>query len=394
MNMLSKSGFLWVAALFFTACSEENGNDYPVNNAHTYFESKIATKDYNGHDFIAGIIGQGYADALNTKVDLRIDAIRYHTVDPASGDSIIASGIISYPQDGRIKGLVLAEHPTICSNEEAPSVAMQATSSFCSIFRYAVVSPDYIGYGASADRIHPYMHLESTARASIDMLFAAREYMKGIGLPLPDSIFIVGYSQGGQAALAVQKVAEESYADAIPIKKVMAGGGPYDLSVIFDALNQSPKAAFSPTTAMAIIGLNDGDRLNLDYRTLFREPLLSHYKEWLLSKQYTLSQIEDSVGKATNADMLAPLFFEASGDAVPEALRYSMEQNSLIAWTPKAPLLLVHGTKDELVPILCAQRAYDSFTARGADVSFEKVAADHRGAAIPFFLDVIASLVE
>ena len=59
--------------------------------------------------------------------------------------------------------------------------------------------PDYIGMGESPG-LHPYVHGESEATATIDMIRAAREFITD-SLNLIDNhqVFLSGYSQGGHA---------------------------------------------------------------------------------------------------------------------------------------------------------------------------------------------------
>jgi pimeloyl-ACP methyl ester carboxylesterase len=60
---------------------------------------------------------------------------------------------------------------------------------------YAVVQTDYEGLGTPGG--HPYMHGQSQANTALDMVRAAREVDRRVGRDW----FVVGHSQGGQAAL-------------------------------------------------------------------------------------------------------------------------------------------------------------------------------------------------
>jgi pimeloyl-ACP methyl ester carboxylesterase len=270
-----------------TACSDPE-KVVPEEEPEGYFESVTGTREYPAGELLRTILGNGFGYLeLFGLADARVDAIRYYTKDPG-GKRILASGIITYPASASIRGVVLSGHPSIGASREAPSVQMYALESLLALFGYAVVSPDYIGFGASAALPHPYLHVEATAGASIDMLFAAKEYMEAEARPLQDDIYIVGYSQGGAAALAIQKVAEERYALEIPVNKVIAGGGPYDLTGIFDDV-KATSAEPSAYIPMTIIGLDYGDNLGLDYTKVFKDPLLSNFREWINSKKYSIS---------------------------------------------------------------------------------------------------------
>ncbi len=47
-------------------------------------------------------------------------------------------------------------------------------------------------------------------------------------------------------------------------------------------------------------------------------------------------------------------------------LRLALQENNLYDWTPQAPMHIIHGLADELVPFENAQLAYDTFSSNGA----------------------------
>jgi fermentation-respiration switch protein FrsA (DUF1100 family) len=393
MNGLGKTGFVLLLG-WLTACSgNDNFPPEPVEAAPVYFESVTDSVQYTVKEFVTDILKLSYSDLFAAyDVDIRIDAIRYFTTDP-KGNKILASGIVAYPAFEPIRSVVMAEHYTIAANHEAPSETMFVTESALAFFRYAVISPDFLGFGASKDVPHPYLHVETTAGASLDMLFAVREYMERKSRPLADDVYIIGYSQGGAAALAVQKVAEEKYADAVHINKVLAGGGPYDPVAIFDELKEKGEASYACAVPLTIIGLNYGDNLNLDFTQLFTGPLLQNYDEWINSKNYTTGEINKMIGTGEISQFIHPDFFTYEANSESAKLYASLARNSLIDWTPRAPLLLFHGTKDTTVPYSCAQHAYDSFKSKGCDVTLTPINSDHKGSALEFTLYVLAHLI-
>ncbi|MFV5490662.1 alpha/beta fold hydrolase [Acinetobacter sp. ASP199] len=63
---------------------------------------------------------------------------------------------------------------------------------------YAVIAPDYEGLGNNNEP-HPYLHLESAANSILSAISEAKKYYGNV---LADEWSIVGWSQGGHAALA------------------------------------------------------------------------------------------------------------------------------------------------------------------------------------------------
>ncbi|MDR0536887.1 MAG: lipase family protein [Tannerellaceae bacterium] len=382
--------FIQLLSLWLVACTE--ANKPIVEEQPSFFESIVDSVVYPANEILVQTLGEGYAklsSALSGRLaDIRVDVLHYYTLDP-EGKRTLASGIVSYPAQGEIDNVVLAEHATVGSSREAPSEAKFVIESILSSLGSLVIVTDYIGYGTTSALPHTYLHVGSTAQASIDMFFAAKEYMKMLGKRLPDEIYVTGYSQGGASALAVQKTVEANHADSVHIKKVIAGGGPYDLLALFDDVEtrKLSQTAFIP---MAIIGLNYGDKLGLDFGKLFNEPLLSNYHEWIISKKYTLSEINSFLG----SDFLNSSFFsdETTNPEIAK-LRSSLVKNSLTDWTPKAPIRLLHGTKDTTVPFYCSQHAYDSFKAKGCKVDlFPIPGADHGGAVALYVIDVVSQI--
>ncbi|MDR2496507.1 MAG: alpha/beta hydrolase [Tannerellaceae bacterium] len=391
MNKISNL-FTAIIAVILAACSGSPTIDPPVIEPEEspYFVSVTDSATGTGADFLVKTIGNEYLALLftmtagNKLADVRVDAIRYYTADPA-GKKIIASGIVARPASEDIRGVILAGHGTIGASREAPSEMMTDWMSLLALAGYMVVSPDYIGYGASKDLPHPYLHAGLTASACIDMYFAVRDYMAMLGEPLPSKeLHVMGYSQGGSAALAVQKLAETEYTDEISIRSVMAGGGPYDLTLIFDQVKEK-QIEPSPFIPMVILGLDYGDSLQLDYSQFFLAPLLNSYREWIFGKELTIGEIHERIGN----DFLSPALFAGEANADVAKLYASLEANSLVGWKPNAPLTLIHGRTDATVPPACAEKAYQSFTELGAKVELKMAASGHTDTILFFILEVL-----
>ena len=374
------------------ACSGSPNVDVlpPDEDERLFFESVSDSIVSSGLDFLAQTLGSDELAFLlsiafkDKPADVRVDAIKYYTNDP-DGKRIIVSGIVAYPVSENIRGVILAGHGTIGASREAPSEKMNDWMSLLALAGYMVISPDYIGYGASKHLPHPYLHAGLTAATSIDMYFAVGEYMALRGKPLPNGdISVLGYSQGGSAALAIQKLAEEEYTKEIRILRVTAGGGPYDLSFFFEQMkggNFMP----SPFIPMTILGLDYGDKLRLDMAQFFIEPLLTEYKAWILSKDFTVGEIKERIG----TDFLAPSLYTQEHSPGVQKLYASLAANSLVDWTPRAPITLIHGRTDDVVPVSCSEKAFDSFSKRGCTVELKTTASDHTGTILFFILQVL-----
>jgi dienelactone hydrolase len=84
---------------------------------------------------------------------------------------------------------------------------------------YIVCIPDYTGFGASEDIMHPYYHKASSNSAVIDMLHALGEMARKTDI-LPSQsghYYLMGYSQGGWATLAAMEEIEKDDSTGITL---------------------------------------------------------------------------------------------------------------------------------------------------------------------------------
>lgn len=386
--------FFFIAGL--TACS--TGEDDPVGPVDEvekgYFIGVTRTANLNRASLVdkLGVEGaESYLSLLPDKA-IRAEAIRYWSKDP-EGKPLEVSGIITYPTDGQYKGIVLAQHFTIAADKESPSAVMATIESALALFGYVVVAPDYIGFGATADLPQTYIHAATTGQVGCDMFLAAREYFSTTSHPLGKEVYAVGYSQGGYAALAFQQMAEQQYAGKIAIQQVFAGGGPYVPESMFDSFMEQDLVENPATILLTIVGADYADGLGLDYTKILQEPVLSNYREWCVSKKYTLGQINRLLPSYRLSDWLHPDFFTPETNSEIKKLKASLAANNLTTWHPSAPILFAHGTKDETVPFSNTQMAYDTFRKAGCNVELFTSELDHTGAAIPFYILVMQRLM-
>src|SRR5690606_34972657 len=71
---------------------------------------------------------------------------------------------------------------------------------------FVVAATDYLGYARADLPFPPYLHAYSAATSNVDALRAARELAAQRGIGLDGRVFLAGYSQGGHASMATQKL--------------------------------------------------------------------------------------------------------------------------------------------------------------------------------------------
>lgn len=288
-----------------------------------------------------------------------------HDVDKSP---IELSGKLILPESGPIKNLVLVSHYTIGANYECPSETFPLEAIIASK-GYAVVIADYIGFGITANRIHPYMHTESTARSVVDMALAVKPYLKHINRePESEEVILFGYSQGGSTTMAVMDMLQDEYAHELPIKHVYAGGGPYDLAATFDYSMEVGVTGIPCAIPMIVQGVNVGERLDLDMDVFFEKNLLDHYDEWINSKKYTVKEINQRIGTNDLRDIMTPAGRDRSQGET--AILYkALLKNSTLNFYPRSPIYLFHSRQDQTVPFVNAVRAEAHF--KGYDIHYD-----------------------
>src|SRR5262249_25833139 len=156
--------------------------------------------------------------------DIEVYRVTYDTQN-ADGKPIVASGAVLIPKVPRGAGKLrmmcyhrgtiipvydeytapsyydLRKNESIYQNYE-PSFLIATFASA----GYLVAAPDGIGYGETKGCEHPYVHAQSLAQTSLDLLRAARELAAQKSVEVDPRVFITGWSEGGFAGMALHKL--------------------------------------------------------------------------------------------------------------------------------------------------------------------------------------------
>lgn len=288
----------------------------------------------------------------------------YPSVDQ-HGDTLTLSGRVMVP-DQQPKGIILIPHYTIWSNEDAPSNEPTYEAKF---FKkdYVLLMPDYIGFGVTRDRVHPYLAGELTARNCIDMVLGAQPMLDSLQLGIPlDSIYIMGYSQGGAAALWTLRVIEESYADRIHVRGCFVGAGPYDVALTFDEALARERVLMPALIPLMLVGTDEAYDLHLNRSELLKKTTEKKYQKYIASKDYSMVKIFFKMANHRMHHWLKPAAFDKSHPQT-QRLYEGLQRSSIVTasdcpdWTPQAPLYVFHSTEDDIVTIHCAEHLQRCF---------------------------------
>ena len=287
----------------------------------------------------------------------------YPSIDGEMNE-ITLSGKVMLPRGRKPKRLILVSHYTVGSNAEAPSNCFSLEGVLVKL-GYGLIIPDYRGYGITVDEVHPYLVMMETAINVTDMYFAVRDWLKAVNMePEEPDIYLMGYSQGGANTMAVEYLCEMAYNDPelpeyyIPIHRVFAGGGPYDVKATFERFVTTDTADYPVAVPLVLQGMIKGNNLNVKMSDLVQPWLCEHIDEWVNSKKYTTGQINGFIGTKVTHELLTEEAMTQTSANVAELYK-AMTENSVVSynWEPQASVYIMHSMDDETVPYTNATNA-------------------------------------
>ncbi len=316
---------------------------------------------------------------------LGVDVYRvvYRTIG-TDGAPTTASGVVTLPRsrDGRLSFAVY-EHGTLPTKRYAPSVSADGDGRLVPVMfaaaGFAGLAPDYLGLGLGPGR-HPYMDTASEVTASADLLRAARDLTARHGRTLDGRVMVTGFSQGGQAAMALGRALQQGSVPGFRLAALAPISGPY--AVERAELPAVLSGDIEPHTATFYLAywITSMNRLHHLYDTpgqAFRAPYDTTV-EGLFDGLHTEEQIAAAL-PASPAELLTGAFMaqirQPTG-AFLEALRAG--DATCIGWRPRVPVTLYASRGDRDVAIANSRLCRDDLAAGGAEVRLVDVGAvDH-----------------
>ena len=267
------------------------------------------------------------------------------------GDSLLVSGRVYLPKRRYLNGIVIANHYTMTSDAEVPSNMLSMESIFA-MKGYAVIMPDYVGYGLSRHEVHPYLHWRNAAQTAIDLLNRMPSLLDYYGYSYPNDVVVTGYSQGAAVALGVVRMLEEQ-GETTPwiVRKLYAGAGPYDPAATYLYSVERDTMGIPAAIPLIVMGLSDAYNLGFALEDFFLDPLLSNYDQWVLSKEYSVRQINQNMGSIVMSQLMTPQSLDPN-HPLADMLYEVLLSNSNVGYDLLSPAYFLHSIDDEVVPLL------------------------------------------
>ena len=274
--------------------------------------------------------------------------LNYVTTDK-NGAKVTASGLVSVPVKtaGARSPVLSYQHASTFRNNQAPSIKVEAVEPplVLASLGYIVVSPDYVGFGASYGVEHPYLTSSPSSRAVIDMLSAAQTWRRQAGVADNGQLFLAGYSEGGYATMAAHRAIHQQGGELkTQLQAAVPGAGPYDVQETLDEQLDRVRKLFHPLALLI-----DPDHLSDASESVRNEV-----------RRLLLRQMVPEDGDVRYQTLFMDRFL--ADDKAGIAAEHSVH----LGWAPRVPVYLFHGRGDLTVPYSAAESARDTLRAAGA----------------------------
>ena len=346
-----------------------------------------------------------YSPSLNLipyiESDVTIYKITYKT--DYLDSEINASGLVCLPDAPGEYPILCFQNGTNTLHSGAPSVnyndGLFSVLEGVASMGFIVVIPDYLGFGESDNIDHPYLHKESTVTSILDMIRASKEFAEEEEtLALPnDDLFILGYSQGGWATLALQEAIEQNYSSEFNLVASACGAGPYNISSLNSYVLSQTEYPMPYFLAYAMKGLRSTGNITNTYSDIFNSEYASKIDQ-LFDGNHSGDEINAAL--TTNISELFTSAYRTGYDTDGQyaSVRTAFENNSISAWQVSTPTRLYHGNQDEYIPVSISEEILADFRELGVSESklqmFTLDGYDHSGGIIPTGVKAVSWFLE
>lgn len=378
------------AILAFVGCSKDDDTHSRGFNPDLITEAHITDTTY-------------YADKSLTAYNFV-----YPSKDPY-GNDVMLSGTITFgdavKDSAYAKGLLLYNHYTVYRADQCPSKGYLSDQKYFSLLSLITISPDYYGFGATESKNQGYCISQANAQAAVDALLAAKKILAAKGFSWGDRLFNLGYSQGGQTTMGVIRLVAEKNLD-INFTYTFAGAGVYDLPQTYRQFLSASFAGKPSTVVSVMLAYNQYKNLGIAREAMLTEPVLSLIDEWILSKNYTLEEIDQMIGPLTIDQYSTPTMRDTASSLSLSMMETLDLDNLCKGWSPRGneKILLFHSSLDDYVPVVNTHNLYNFLIDKGLppdnvdlDIQVIGPAGDtpaHKNAGTTFGLTALAKMIE
>ncbi|MEU6989246.1 alpha/beta hydrolase [Streptomyces sp. NPDC046465] len=303
---------------------------------------------------VAAFLAEGKFATGTVRYGVTAYRLTYRTVD-VHGQATTATGLFVLPKvsGGRSLGLVSDTHGTMVHRDYAPSVAEDSgrlSPYLHAAAGKAVAAPDYLGLGKGPGT-HPYMDTRSAVTASADMLRASRSAADRQGRALSGDLYLTGFSQGGQVAMALARELKGGKS-GFTTRAVAPVSGPYDLSgEEMPALDDGRVNGTSGVFYLSyfLVAQNRLHPIYKDPSEAFRAPYADRVEK-LFDGRHSEEEVIGALPGSVK-ELITPSFYERLKHPTGGLKETLAANDGSCDWKPRAPVRLYAARGDTDVPI-------------------------------------------
>lgn len=386
-------GFVLILLTVFASC-KKNGDDATTDSTggKDLYISANSAGSFTKTELQVKAALSGFAGFVPL-IQYDVDFYKFNYYTTLNGTKIQASGLLCIPKNTpTAPALLSAQHGTMFSDADAPSNFPNTFSGFelGAAIGFVTVIPDFIGYGVSKDIVHPYYDMQSSGTAVVDMIKAAKYYLKTQNKAINDKLFLLGYSEGGYVTMAAQKEIETNKSHNLTLTAAAEGAGGYDLATMLAGVATTPTYAAPSFLALFVQSYNTTYSFNRPLSDYFM-PVYAAKIPALLDGTKTSDQINAELSTSPAALLNTTFYSSLTNPAAEIAFKTKIALNSFPGWYPVSPTRMYHGTADEAVFYATSQSTYNRFiTAGSKQLTLTPIpAGTHATSVVPMLSDAI-----
>lgn len=365
LRLLLVSSF--AVAMVATGC----GQGAPAEAPEAGAVAGVALPGQLGGDAAGSLLSASSMPTLDRRLSTAASVaarITYLSTSGIDGSTTEVSGTVFAPAGTapeRGWPVIAYGHPTTGTRPEcAPSLdpmllGMSTTVTGLVKAGYVVAVSDYQGLGVDGSH-HPYLDATTEGYNLIDSVRAARKLV-----PTASGRWAAfGGSQGGQAAWAANELAAQ-YAPELELVGSASYSAPLAIDGFVDAAVDGTLTAEQRMVLLQVLGALSDE--SADFRLDdYRHGLAKDQWDVLMACKGPQVRERDELANQVSNDDVRPTDREAA-----DLLRARLQAMSLPKVPATAPLLIVYGGQDQLVPPVWTDRALDAACRRGDIIAIE-----------------------
>ncbi len=377
--------------MFMAGCQKNTETEEPEGDKRGDLIESTYIMSYTAANILSILNSYGVDVNVEIKYDVDIYKLLYYT--PGSDGTLLeASGALMIPKDATGLPTISFQHGTetkrnLVASYNPIGTAEGVAGLVSASIGFVSLLPDYLGLGDS-DILHPYLHATLSGGTVVDLLRAGNTYSLENGIILNNDLYLGGYSEGGYVTLAAQKEIEEQFSFEFHLVACAPQAGPYDLyetSLYFLNLEEYTEPVFLAYMLTAYNDIYGWNRLS----EIFNAPYAEKMPD-LFDGTHTGSEINSQLTTIIK-DLINEDFISGLEDGTEKNYLDALSENTLLSWTPVAPIRFYHSNGDEVVPYQNSLTAVQSLKANGAK-KIEMVTIEglkHSEAALPAVTQMI-----